>query len=109
MLRLRPATEAPRNRLTDRPAPRPLTVEPELSAEHVEPMQDRPFAMAELERTNDRRQAELTLSRERLRVDHKPRLALGSEDIGRMEVLVKKNLLALARSQLLKRRVGRDY
>lgn len=63
--------------------------------------------MAQLERADDRRETELTLARQRLRIDDKPRLALGGEDVVCMQILVDQHLLTLGRRQLLERGDGR--
>ena len=59
--------------------------------------------MAELEGADDRRDCELALARERLRVDHEPLLPFGREDVVAVQVLVHEHLLALRRRQLAKR------
>jgi len=98
------AVDAPRDRLTDRPAPGTLAIEPELARQSIEPIEHGPPAVAELERADNRRDRELALADKRLRIDHEPRLALRSEDVVRMKILVQEHLLALARSELLERR-----
>src|SRR5207247_3779151 len=57
-------------------------------------------AVAELERGDDRRDRELALTCERLRIDDEPRLALRGEDVLPVQVLVEQHLLALCRRQL---------
>src|SRR6058998_3542550 len=104
MRRMEVAVDAPRDRLTDRPAPCALTIEPELTGQPIEPLQHGPPAVAELERTDDRRDRELTLADERLRIDYEPRLAPCGENVVRVEILIQEHLLALGRTKLLEDR-----
>ena len=101
MSRVELGARAPRNRLTQRPAPGALPVEPELGGQLVEPIDDSAPAVPELGRSDDRRETELALARERLGVDDEPRLALRSEHVVAMKILVDEDLLALGRRQLL--------
>src|SRR4051812_39978125 len=89
------AVERPGHRLTDRPGTRALAVEAELRAEPIQAMQSVTLGMSELERPNDRCDREFTFSEQRLRVDHEPRLAYGSEDVVAVEILMEEHLLAL--------------
>ena len=98
------AVDAPRDRLTDRPASCALAVEPELARQPIEALDDRPPAVTELGGPDDGRDGELALADERLRVDHEPRLPLSGENVVRMEVLVHEDLLTLRRGQLLEDR-----
>ena len=66
-------------------------------------MQDFGATMAELEAPDDRRERELALAREGLRVDREPRLALGPKHVVSVEVLMEEDLLALRRRELLER------
>src|SRR4051812_28700285 len=93
------AADRPGDRLADRPKPRPLPVETELGGEAIEPPNGLPPGVTELERANDRRDRELALTDERLRVDGQPALALGSEDVSTVKVLVEQHLLALGRGE----------
>ena len=64
--------------------------------------------MAELARADDRRDPELALADQRLRVDREPRLALRRQHVVAVQVLVQQHLLALRARQLdqrLERRV----
>src|SRR5579884_3297433 len=99
--------EAPRERLRERPAAGALAVELELARQPVEPVEDVPPRAAELERADDRREAELALADKRFRVDRKPRLTLGAQHVVRMQVLVDEHLLALGRRELAQRIEGR--
>ena len=89
------ALEAPRDRLGERPEACALAVESELRCQAIEPVEDVAAAVAELEAANQRRDCELALARERLRVDREPRLPPRAKNVARMEILVKKHLLAL--------------
>ena len=104
MRRVELAVEAPRDRLPDRPASRPLPIEAEPLRQPVEAPHDLLLAVTELERADDRREAELALADERLRVDREPRFALGRENVVRVEVLVDEHLLALSQRQPLESR-----
>ena len=73
---------------------------PSSAAEPVEAVQDVALRVAELERADDRRDRELALAGERLRVDHEPRLALRGEHVLAVQVLVQEHLLALRRREL---------
>jgi hypothetical protein len=95
------AAETPRNRLSDRPTTRAFAVKFELRGEKVETVEDLPLAVTELERPNDGCQPELALSDERLRIDYEPGLAFGGEDVGPVEILMQKDLLALSGNELL--------
>src|SRR2546423_13502628 len=95
------AAPGPRERLCDRPTARAFAVEPELVAQPVEPVAHLAPAVPELGRADDRRRRELAFSRERLRVDHEPGLALCCEDVFAVEVLVEQHRFPLRRRQLL--------
>src|ERR1043166_4970867 len=97
------AVARPRDCLRDRPAARPLAVEAELARQTVEAVQDVAFRMAELEGAGDWRHRELTLTRERLRVDLEPGLALGRQHVVAVQVLVHEHLLTLRRRELAER------
>src|SRR6185312_1999536 len=83
----------------DRPATRPLAVEAELRDEPVEAAQHLAARVAELARADDRRDPELSLPGERLRVDRQPRLALGGQNVVAVQVLVQEHLLTLCSRQ----------
>src|ERR1051325_5588538 len=95
------AVARPGDRLRDRPPAGALTVEAELGGQSVEAVQDVALRVAELEGTDDRGDRELALARERLRVDHEPRLALCGQHVVAVQVLVHEDLLALGRRELL--------
>jgi hypothetical protein len=97
------AVECPRECLRNGPLPRTLAIEPELGAKAIKPFADSPLGMSQLEGPDDRRERELPLANERFGIDDEPRLALGTEDVVPMQVLVEENLLALARRQFFKR------
>jgi len=97
------AVEAPGDRLPDRPAASPFSIQAERARKVVEASHDLLVAVAELGRADDRRETELPLADERLRVDYEPRLALGGQDVVGVEVLVHEDLLALGVGQLLER------
>src|SRR5919198_4348940 len=88
------AVERPGDGLADRPAAGTLTVEPELRGQSVEAVEDVTPGMAELERADDRRDSELALAGQRLRVDREPRLALGAEGVFAGQGLGEQPLLA---------------
>lgn len=90
----------PGERLPDRPPPRALSIEPELGCEPVETTADAPLVAAQLAAADQRCEAELALSGERLRVDHQPGLTLGREHVVGVQILVHEHLLALGRRQL---------
>src|SRR3954470_21370479 len=89
------AVEGPRHRLPNGPPARALPVEAELGRQPVEPVENVRLRGTELERAHDRRDRELALTDERLRIDHEPRLALCRKDVVAVEVLVQQHLLAL--------------
>src|SRR5581483_935006 len=99
------AVERPCERLADRPAARPLPVEPELDRQPFEAAADGACAVSELERANDRRDPERTFAHERLRVDREPWLPPRGEDVVAVQVLMEEDLVALAPGQL---RQGRE-
>src|SRR5262249_11107300 len=57
----------------------------------------------ELGAADDRRESELALTEQWLRVDHEPRFAGGAQHVARMQVLMKKDRLTLGRSELADR------
>src|SRR5262245_9759580 len=89
------AVERPRDRLADRPAAGAVAVEAELRREPVEAAEHVGPRVAELARADDGRDPELALTRQRLRVDRQPGLALRREDVVAVQVLVEQHLLAL--------------
>ncbi len=90
----------PGDRLHDRPAARTVAVETELPAEAIEAIKGLLLRVAELTGTDDRRDRELPLGSEWLRIDHEPRLALRRKDVLPVKVLVNEDELALRRRQL---------
>src|SRR5689334_4206527 len=99
-MRLDPVSLRPRERLHDRPPACALTIELELVAETVEPMEDIPPRVAELAGADDRRDRELALRSERLRVDDEPRLPLRAHDVVAVHVLMHEHELALRRGEV---------
>ena len=98
----------PRDRLPERPASRSLAVEPELGGQAVEAAEDGSPRVPELAAADERRDPELALPRERLRVDREPRLTLRGEDVPGVQVLVQEDRLALRgreRPERVERRV----
>src|SRR4051794_41875252 len=62
--------------------------------------------MAELSGADDRRDRELPLGGERLRVDDEPRLALRADDVVTVQVLMDEHLRALRRRQIARETGG---
>src|SRR3954465_8564466 len=89
------ALTAPGQRLAQRPKARTLAIESETARKRIQPPNDVSPTMTELVASNDRRQRELTLATERLRVDHQPGLARGAQDVVRVQVLGEQHLRAL--------------
>jgi len=87
--------ERPRERLSAAPSGRAVAVEPELRRQPVQAMEHVLRRGPELGAADQRRDAELALADERLRVDHEPRLAFGPQDVPGVEVLVDEHLLTL--------------
>src|SRR5262245_28879414 len=91
--------------MDDRPAPHALAVEPELGRELVEPAAQTPLGMR-LERelvapvAQERGGVEGPFGEQRLRVDRQPRLALGTQDVAAVEVLVGDDELGLRGCEL---------
>src|SRR5215213_6084120 len=92
--------EGPGERLAHWPPADAVAVEPELRGEHVEPVEDLPLGVAELEGANNGRGGELALADERFRVDREPWLPLRREHVFGVQVLAEEELLALGRRQL---------
>jgi hypothetical protein len=97
------AVEAPCNRLTERPASRALAVEPQLGGQAIEALDNSTLAVPEFERADDRRDGELALAGERLWIDDEPWLALRSEHVVGVEILMEQDLLALCGGELFQR------
>ena len=69
-----------------------LAVEPQLGRQAIEPSQQVSAAAAELDVTDDRRDTELPLAGQWLRVDDEPGLTLGGENVVAVEILVEQHL-----------------
>src|SRR6185437_1288954 len=105
-VRVRPpvlAVKGPRDRLPDRPAASALAVQGQLRDEPVETAEHLLPRVAELAGADNRRDPELPLADERLRVDPQPGLALRGQDVVAVQVLVQQHLRALGPRQLLER------
>src|SRR6266508_3248653 len=80
--------DAPVERVHDAPAAHPLAVEIELTGEQIQPAADHTRADVPAAVAEQRGDVERRLADDRLRVDRKPRLALGAEDVAPLEVLM---------------------
>jgi len=72
--------------LHEGPAAGAFAIEAKLASEPLEAAADVVAAAAELGAADDRRKSELSLTDKRLRVDCKPRFALGAKDVPRVQL-----------------------
>jgi hypothetical protein len=92
--------DAPGQCLNERPAAGTAAVEPELATEPIEAVEDVCATVAELRAADDRRESELALAEQGLRVDREPWFAGGAQHVSGVHVLVQEHLLALTRGEL---------
>jgi len=89
--------------LGERPTAGSLALKAELRRQSVETVSHILFRMAQLISANHRRQSELTLAQERLRIDCKPRLPFGTKNVVGVKVLIDEHRFALRRYELVHR------
>lgn len=97
------AFEGPGDGLYKSPGSSPVVVESKLLRQTIKAMVYVVETGPELAATHERRNSELTLPGEWLRIDGEPWLSFGTEDVTGMEILMYQDLFALGKRKGLQR------